>query len=73
MRLFWLIGSLALALLIAVLTLQVPAPVGEDAPATTFSAGMRPSSGAIATSSTPARLEICSQGYRFAGCSSSGQ
>ena len=38
MRLFWLIGSLALALLIAVLTLQVPAPVGADAPATAFSA-----------------------------------
>jgi len=37
MRLFWLVGSLALALLIAVLTLQVPAPVGIDAPATAFS------------------------------------
>jgi len=38
MRLFWLVGSLALALLIAVLTSQVPAPVGIDAPATDFSA-----------------------------------
>ena len=38
MRLLWLIGSLAAALLIAVLTLQVPAPVGAGAPATTFSA-----------------------------------
>jgi hypothetical protein len=37
MRLLWLVGSLALALLIAVLTLQVPAPVGADAPATAFS------------------------------------
>lgn len=37
MRLLWLVGSLALALLIAVLTLQVPAPVGADAPATVFS------------------------------------
>ena len=37
MRLFWLVGSLALALLIAVLTLQVPAPVDIDAPATAFS------------------------------------
>ena len=37
MRLFWLVGSLALALLIAVLTLQVPAPVGADAPAAAFS------------------------------------
>lgn len=39
MRLLWLVGSLALALLIAVLTLQVPAPVSADAPATAFSAG----------------------------------
>lgn len=39
MRLLWLVGSLALALLIAVLTLQVPAPVGADAPATAFSTG----------------------------------
>ncbi|MDP1914183.1 M20/M25/M40 family metallo-hydrolase [Brevundimonas sp.] len=38
MRLLWLVGSLALALLIAVLTLQVPAPAGIDAPATAFSA-----------------------------------
>lgn len=38
MRLFWLVGSLALALLIAVLTLQVPVPAGIDAPATAFSA-----------------------------------
>lgn len=38
MRLLWLVGTLALALLIAVLTLQVPAPVGADAPATDFSA-----------------------------------
>jgi hypothetical protein len=38
MRLLWLVGSLAAALLIAVLTLQVPAPVGAAAPATTFSA-----------------------------------
>ena len=30
MRLLWLVGSLALALLIAVLTLQVPSPVGAD-------------------------------------------
>ena len=37
MRLLWLIGSLALALLIAVLTLQVPAPTGADAPAAAFS------------------------------------
>ncbi|MDZ4108800.1 MAG: M20/M25/M40 family metallo-hydrolase [Brevundimonas sp.] len=37
MRLLWLVGSLALALLIAVLTLQVPAPVGADAPDTDFS------------------------------------
>ena len=39
MRLLWLVGSLALALLIAVLTLQVPAPARIDAPATAFSAG----------------------------------
>ncbi len=38
MRLLWLVGSLALALLIAVLTLQVPAPVGTGAPAADFSA-----------------------------------
>ena len=38
MRLFWLVGSLALALLIGVLSLQVPAPAGADAPATDFSA-----------------------------------
>lgn len=38
MRLFWLVGSLALALLIGVLSLQVPAPAGADAPATAFSA-----------------------------------
>ena len=38
MRLFWLVGSLALALLVGVLSLQVPAPVGADAPATAFSA-----------------------------------
>lgn len=39
MRLFWLIGSLVLALAIGVLTLQVPRPVGADAPATVFSTG----------------------------------
>lgn len=39
MRLLWLIGSLVLALLLAVLTLQVPAPAGPGAPATAFSAG----------------------------------
>jgi hypothetical protein len=38
MRLFWMVGSLALALLIGVLSLQVPAPLGAEAPATTFSA-----------------------------------
>ncbi|MGV9007661.1 MAG: M20/M25/M40 family metallo-hydrolase [Brevundimonas sp.] len=38
MRLVWLFGSLALALLLAVITLQTPRPVGADAPATTFSA-----------------------------------
>ena len=38
MRLFWLVGSLALALLIGVFSLQVPAPAGPDAPATAFSA-----------------------------------
>lgn len=37
MRLLWLVGSLALALLIAVLTLQVPGSMGADAPATAFS------------------------------------
>ncbi|HYC67440.1 M20/M25/M40 family metallo-hydrolase [Brevundimonas sp.] len=39
MRLFWLIGSLALALVIGVASLQVPGPAGADAPATAFSAG----------------------------------
>ncbi|HYD27945.1 M20/M25/M40 family metallo-hydrolase [Brevundimonas sp.] len=39
MRLFWLVGSLALALLIGVASLQVPEPAGVDAPATAFSAG----------------------------------
>lgn len=38
MRLLWLAGSLALALLIAVLTLQSPRPVPASAPATDFSA-----------------------------------
>jgi hypothetical protein len=38
MRLFWLVGSLALALLAGVVSLQVPRPVGADAPATAFSA-----------------------------------
>src|SRR6478672_8157480 len=38
MRLLWLAGSLALALLIAVLTLQSPPPVPATAPATEFSA-----------------------------------
>ncbi|KQY84808.1 M20/M25/M40 family metallo-hydrolase [Brevundimonas sp. Root1423] len=38
MRLLWLGGSLALALLIAVPTLQSPRPVPADAPATAFSA-----------------------------------
>jgi hypothetical protein len=38
MRLLWLGGSLALALLIAVLTLQSPRPVPATAPATDFSA-----------------------------------
>lgn len=37
MRLFWLIGSLAVALAIGVLTLQGPRPVAADAPATAFS------------------------------------
>jgi hypothetical protein len=37
MRLFWLAGSLVLALVIGVLTLQGPRPVGADAPATDFS------------------------------------
>lgn len=39
MRLFWLVGSLALALLIGVVSLQVPSPAGGEAPATAFSAG----------------------------------
>lgn len=39
MRLLWLMGSLALALLIAVMTLQVPAPAGVGAPGAAFSAG----------------------------------
>jgi len=39
MRLFWLIGSLAVALAIGVLTLQGPRPVAADAPATVFSTG----------------------------------
>ena len=39
MRLWWLIGSLAVALAVGVLTLQVPRPAPVDAPATTFSAG----------------------------------
>lgn len=39
MRLVWLIGSLALALLIAVLALQVPRPAPTDSPPTAFSAG----------------------------------
>ncbi|MBW8303036.1 MAG: peptidase M20, partial [Brevundimonas sp.] len=38
MRLFWLVGSLALALLVGVLSLQVPPPAGADAPADEFSA-----------------------------------
>lgn len=38
MRLFWLVGSLLLALAIGVLTLQGPRPVAADAPATVFSA-----------------------------------
>ena len=38
MRLFWLVGSLALALLIGVLSLQAPKPAGADAPPTAFSA-----------------------------------
>ncbi|HWQ87977.1 M20/M25/M40 family metallo-hydrolase [Brevundimonas sp.] len=38
MRLLWLIGSLALALLIAALTLQSPRPAPASAPATDFSA-----------------------------------
>lgn len=37
MRLVWLTGSLAVALLLAVITLQTPRPVGADAPATDFS------------------------------------
>lgn len=39
MRLLWLVGSLVLALLIAVMTLQVPAPAGVGAPGAAFSAG----------------------------------
>jgi len=38
MRLLWLTGSLALALLLAVLALQVPRPAPVDAPPTAFSA-----------------------------------
>ena len=38
MRLFWLVGSLALALLAGVLSLQVPNPAGADAPPTAVSA-----------------------------------
>ncbi|HZW15105.1 MAG TPA: M20/M25/M40 family metallo-hydrolase [Brevundimonas sp.] len=38
MRLFWLVGSLALALLAGVLSLQVPKPAGADAPPAAFSA-----------------------------------
>ncbi|MBU2270266.1 MAG: M20/M25/M40 family metallo-hydrolase [Alphaproteobacteria bacterium] len=38
MRLYWLIGSLALALLLGVVSLQSPRPVGVEAPATAFSA-----------------------------------
>jgi hypothetical protein len=38
MRLLWLVGSLTLALLIAVLTLQSPRPAPAGAPATDFSA-----------------------------------
>ncbi len=38
MRLMWLVGSLALALLVAVLTLRSPVPAGLDAPASAFSA-----------------------------------
>jgi len=38
MRLFWLVGSLALALAIGMFTLQVPRPIPADAPATAFSA-----------------------------------
>ncbi|MFN3557958.1 MAG: M20/M25/M40 family metallo-hydrolase [Brevundimonas sp.] len=37
MRLFWLIGSLVVALAVGVLTLQSPRPAGADAPATAFS------------------------------------
>ncbi|WP_439471927.1 M20/M25/M40 family metallo-hydrolase [Brevundimonas sp.] len=37
MRLFWLVGSLVLAVAIGVLTLQGPRPVGADAPAADFS------------------------------------
>ncbi|HYC74483.1 M20/M25/M40 family metallo-hydrolase [Brevundimonas sp.] len=38
MRLFWLTGSLALALLVGIMSLQVPSPAGRGAPATAFSA-----------------------------------
>ena len=38
MRLLWLGGALALALLVGVLTLQVPKPLGRDAAAARFSA-----------------------------------
>lgn len=38
MRLYWLIGSLALALLIGILSSQTPPPAGTGAPATDFSA-----------------------------------
>ena len=38
MRLFWLVGSLALALLIGVLSLQAPKPAGAGAPPIAFSA-----------------------------------
>ncbi|CAN7270467.1 M20/M25/M40 family metallo-hydrolase [Brevundimonas sp. LjRoot202] len=38
MRLYWLVGALALALLIGVAALQVPSPVGASAPPTAFSA-----------------------------------
>ena len=38
MRLLWLVGSLALALLVGVLALQTPSPRGPDTPPTAFSA-----------------------------------
>ena len=38
MRLYWLVGALALALLIVVAALQVPTSAGADAPPTAFSA-----------------------------------